>query len=205
MTTMNIPPTEGAQTAPPPETPRRWPKRLAFGVAFAATFGIGNGIGTSTASSTPTTVTHTVTLPGKTVTKTVPVPGATKTVIKTLPVPGPTKTVIKTVPAPPPPVGAQVGLWSGAGNENTPAFNVPASGDYIVSWTYSGNVDNSLGSSQPSNFSIQATNQASFSGSFPNDIAASGHGSTEVTGVSGVDSFNVTAIGSWTIKVVAAQ
>ncbi len=30
--------------------------------------------------------------------------------------------------------------WPGTGNEVTPAFSAPASGNYIVSWNYSGNV-----------------------------------------------------------------
>jgi hypothetical protein len=42
-------------------------------------------------------------------------------------------TVIETVPAPPPPAGSAIGKWSGTGNEVTPAFSAPASGDYIVS------------------------------------------------------------------------
>jgi hypothetical protein len=73
----------------------------------------------------------------------------------------------------------------------------------VVSWSYSGNVDNSFGTSQPSNFAIQNTGDGMGLG-LPNDIAASGHGSTEVTGASGTESFNVQAVGSWTITVKAA-
>jgi hypothetical protein len=143
---------------------------------------------------TASRATTTATLPGKTITKTVPVRG-------------PTKTVIKTVPAPPPPAGSAIGRWSGTGNEVTLAFSAPASGDYIVSWNYSGNVDNSFGSSSATNFSISPTDQNAFEGDLPNDIATSGSGSTEITGVTPghPESFNVQAAGQWTIKVAAAR
>ena len=113
-----------------------------------------------------------------------------------------TVTVTKTVPAPPPPAGTVVGTWSGTGNQATPAFNAPASGNYVVSWTYSGNVDPQMGGAN--NFIINANDQSAMADGLPNDIAASGSGSTEVTGASGVESFNVQATGQWTIKVVTA-
>ena len=113
-----------------------------------------------------------------------------------------TATVTKTVPAPPPPAGTVVGTWSGTGNQATPAFNAPASGNYVVSWTYSGNVDPQMGGAN--NFIINANDQSAMADGLPNDIAASGSGSTEVTGASGVESFNVQATGQWTIKVVTA-
>jgi hypothetical protein len=136
---------------------------------------------------------------GCTTTKTVPGPKVTVTATQT--VPGPT--VTQTVSAPPPAPGATIGKWSGTGNQVTPAFNVPDSGNYIVTWSYYGNVDTSLGSSQATNFSIQETGGGS-GGDLPNDIAASGSGSTEVTSASGTDSFNVQAIGHWTITVKSA-
>ena len=113
-----------------------------------------------------------------------------------------TVTVTKTVPAPPPPAGTVVGTWSGTGNQATPAFNAPASGNYVVSWTYSGNIDPQMGGAN--NFIINANDQSAMADGLPNDIAASGSGSTEVTGASGVESFNVQATGQWTIKVVTA-
>lgn len=134
----------------------------------------------------------------RTVTVTVTVPGPT--VVKTVQVPGPAVTV--TVTAPPPPAGTVIGKWSGTGNENTPAFNAPASGDYVVSWSYSGNDDPSFGGA--TNFSIQATDSSAEGLGLPDDIAASGSGSTEVTNASGVESFNVDAVGSWTITVKSA-
>lgn len=114
----------------------------------------------------------------------------TVTQIQTVPVPGPTITDTA------PPSGAVIGTWSGTGNSNTPAFNAPASGDYIVTWSYSNN--------QGSNFIITATDQGANGFGLPNDIQSSGSGSTEVTGASGTESFNVQAVGSWTIKVVSA-
>jgi hypothetical protein len=146
--------------------------------------------------------THTVTraVPGPTITKTVTVPGPTVTT--TVPVPGPTVTT--TVPAPPPPAGTAIGTFNGTGNQVTPAFNVPGSGNYIVAWSYTGNVDNSLGSSQPTNFSISETGSG-IGGNLPNDIATSGHGSTEVTGAGSTDSLNVQAAGSWTITITSAS
>jgi hypothetical protein len=124
----------------------------------------------------------------------------TVTVVKTVAVPGPVVTV--TVPSSPPPAGTRIGMWSGSGNENTPAFTAPASGDYVVSWTYSGNDDPSSGGA--TNFAIMATDSNAQALDLPNDIAASGSGSTEVTGASGTESFNVQAAGSWTITVTSA-
>lgn len=135
-------------------------------------------------------------------THTVTTPGPTTTATATVEVPGPTFTV--TASPAPPPSGTALGTWSGTGNENTPAFSAPQSGDYVVSWTYSNNTDPSIGGA--TNFSISATDQNAFSGTFPNDIATSGSGSTEITGVTPghAESFNVQATGQWTIKVVSA-
>jgi hypothetical protein len=117
-------------------------------------------------------------------------------------VPGPTVTQTVQVPAPPPPAGTLIGRWSGSGNQVTPSFNAPASGNYIVKWAYSGNVDPSFGGG--TNFAISTTDSNAMGLGLPNDIAASGSGSTEVTGASGTESFNVQATGQWTIKVISA-
>ena len=114
----------------------------------------------------------------------------------------PAPTVTVQVSAPPPAAGTVIGRWSGTGNQVTPAFNAPASGNYIVKWAYSGNVDPSLGAAN--NFIIDANDPNATALGLPNDIAASGHGSTEVTGASGTQSFNVQATGHWTIKVISA-
>jgi hypothetical protein len=123
-----------------------------------------------------------------------------------MPVPGPTKTVIETVPAPPPPAGSAIGKWSGTGNEVTPAFSACQRGLHRVLELLR-NVDNSFGSSSATNFSISPTDQNAFGGDLPNDIATSGSGSTEITGVTAghPESFNVQAAGQWTIKVAAAR
>jgi hypothetical protein len=130
------------------------------------------------------------------ITKSVPVPGPTVTK------PGPTVTVTES--APPPAAGAVIGTWRGTGNQTTPAFNVPDSGNYTVLWSYSGNTDSSFGSSSATNFMVDETTGGGESMGLPNNIAASGQGSTMVTGASGVDSFNVQAAGSWVITVKAA-
>lgn len=174
--------------------------KLVGSVALVATLGIGIGIGAGVGSSHTTAQT--------TVTKTVSVPGPTKTVNHNVvkDVPGPTKTVIKTVtvPAPPPPAGAKVATFNGTGTETTPAFNVPSSGDYIVAWSFSNNDQQGDGGD---NFIMAATSQSVDTISLPNDIATSGHGSTEVTGDSGSDSFNVQAddTASWTVTITAAS
>lgn len=120
-------------------------------------------------------------------------------------VPGPTvtQTVTQTVSPPPPPAGSAVGTWSGSGSSVTPSFNVPASGDYILSWAFSGNDSGGTGGD---NFIINNTNQNNLATSMPNLIQTSGSGSTEVTGASGTDSFNVQSdqTCSWTLKVVSA-
>lgn len=155
-------------------------------VAAGALVGIGAAIGSAGSSSAAT---KTVTLPGKTTFVPEKIPGPT---------------VTKTVPAPPPPAGTTVGTWHGSGTETTPAFNVPASGDYIVSWTFSGNGD---GFGNGGNFIMEVTNPNTLVTSLPDDISTSGHGSTEVTGDSGTDSFNVQAedTASWTVTVVSAS
>ena len=188
MSTTQLPP---RQQLPPKKQHRALTGGGAVVIA-ALLVGIGAAIGlsansTSTQSAGPT-VTKTVTVPGPAVTKTVTVPGPAITV---------------TVSPPPPAAGAVIATFKGSGTENTGAFNVPKSGNYIVAWSYSGNVETSFGQSQPSNFIISETGSG-MSLALPNDIAASGHGSTEVTGANGTDSFNVKAVGSWTITVRAA-
>jgi hypothetical protein len=131
-----------------------------------------------------------------TITRTIPGP----TVSVTVQVPGPT--VTQTVSAPPPAAGTKMGSWSGTGNQVTPAFNAPASGNYIVKWTFSGN--DTDGTPGGDNFSIGATDSAANALGLPNVIETSGSGSTEVTEASGTESFNVQASGSWTITVTSA-
>lgn len=128
-----------------------------------------------------------------------PVPAVTVTQS----VPGPEVTVTETVAPAPPPAGSVIGTFRGSGNQVTRAFNVPDSGDYIVTWTYSGNADDSLGSSSPSNFIVTETGDGVGLG-LPNAIGISGSGSTEVTGADGTDSLNVQAAGQWVITVKSA-
>lgn len=177
--TPTLPPVRPQDQAP--KQMSRWPKRLAIGAAVVVALIVGIAIGAGSNSHTKT---------------------ITRTVTKQVAVPGPTVTVTQTVQAAPPPAGSVIGKWSGTGNQNTPAFNAPASGNYIVHWSYSGNVD-SLGGGG-TNFAITLTDQSAEGLGMPNDIAASGSGSTEVTGASGVESFNVQATGTWTIKVISA-
>lgn len=181
MSTTQVPPQQ-QQQPPSPKKLHRVLKGVGITVAAGALIGIGAAIGSSGSS------TRTVTVPGPTITKTVP---------------GPTVTQQVTVSPPPPATGSVIATFKGSGNENTGSFNVPDSGNYIVAWSYSGNVDTSFGSSQPTNFSIMETGSGMSIG-LPNDIAASGHGSTEITDASGTDSLNVQAAGSWTITIKAA-
>lgn len=163
-------------------------RKIIITAIAVVTFFIGLGIGLaghsgSTAATPQPTVT--VTAPGS-------------------PVAGPTVTVTASPPAPS--TGQVIGKWSGSGNEHTPEFTPPDSGNYVVSWQYSGNVDTSFGDSQATNFTIENTNSDAFGSSLPNDIAASGHGSTEITGADGPDSFNVQSASGckWTITVTGA-
>jgi hypothetical protein len=139
----------------------------------------------------------------------VPGPTVTRTVTRVVKVPGPpvkviTRTVIKDVPTPAPTEGTLLN-YSGQGTSETPSFTAGGSGDYTVTWTYSGNNDSSFGSSTATNFSIQEDGGNDFkSTSLPNDIAASGSGNTGVFGDAGRHTFNVQATGSWTVKVVSA-
>jgi hypothetical protein len=158
----------------------------ATSVTSAATALVGAGLAISIgACGSTSTVTRTV--PGPTVTATVQVAGPT---------------VTQTAPAPQPAAGTRLGSWSGSGNQVTPAFNAPDSGDYVVSWTFSGN--DADGASGGDNFIISANDSGADALSLPNVIATSGSGSTEVTQASGTESFNVQATGSWTITVTSA-
>lgn len=118
--------------------------------------------------------------------------------------PAPAVTVTETVTAAPPPPssGEVIGKYSGTGSAATPKFQVPDGGSFEVSWEYSGNIDDSFGGNQPSNFSVEDIGHGY--GDLPNDIAASGHGSTVVSGDVGTDRLDVQAKGSWTIVVKAA-
>ena len=172
-------------TAPLPPTTRHPRGRRTRDILVITGAGIiigGAGIGIGSANA------HTIT-----VTKTVTVTTTTR-----IPVPGPTTTVTVVAPAPQP--GGVIGRYSGTGSEVTPAFNVPADGNYTVTWSYSGNTDPSAGI--PSNFIVN-DNSGGY-GQLPNDIASSGNGSTEVTGAGATSSLNVKANGSWTLTVRAA-
>ncbi len=200
-TSINPPPVQQPPTSRPPKLVRRW--LYAVGAAVVA-LGAGIGIGAAAASST-TTTTVVKTVAGPTVTKIVPMPGPVHTVyrVKDVPVPGPTQYKTQYVPASQGPTGTTIATYSGTGNQVTGSFTVPASGDYIVKWSYSGNTDPTIGGG--ANFSISDTNSSGMAGNEPNDIAASGSGSTEDTGMSGSQSFNVQATGQWMITVISAS
>jgi hypothetical protein len=102
----------------------------------------------------------------------------------------------------PPKNGATILNYTGHGNRVTSQFTVPDSGNYIVSWSYSGN----SGGYGADNFNISLVGSQALALGLPNDIATSGSGTTEVTGDSGLESFNVQAEGSatWSIKVLSA-
>lgn len=167
-------------------------------VALTAVTVLGTGVAVG-AAATHTTVTNTVT---RTVTKNVPVPGPVTTKTVTVKVPGPVVYRVKYVPASQGPAGTTIATYSGQGNQNTGSFNVPGSGDYIVKWSYSGNSD---GFGSGSNFNISDVNTTGMMGDLPNDIAVTGNGSTEDTGMSGTQSFNVEASGDWSITVISAS
>lgn len=103
-------------------------------------------------------------------------------------------------PAPKTPSDAAVLLnYTGQGTAVTPKFT-SHSGNYVISWSYSGNRDQ-FGET---NFIISEDGGNDYNAlSLPNDIAASGHGSTSVTNDPGTHNFNVDAGSgaSWTIKV----
>ena len=180
---MSVHPTEPLTTATPSLKPRpplyrRW---WAIVIYMIGLFIIGIEIGLAghtTAAANPA--------PPKVVTVTVS--------------PSPSVITVTASPAQPP-AGTKLGSWSGSGNQNTPPFSAPASGDYVVKWTFSGNTD-SFGNG--SNFIINDTDSQAQSFGLPNAIGGSGSGSTEVTGASGTESFNVQSAGSWTITVTSA-
>lgn len=142
----------------------------------------------SPASHTGQSAADAANLPQPTVTKTVQVPVNCKT---------------QYVPASQGPTGTVIATYSGTGTEATGKFNVPASGDYVVKWSYSSNTDPSIGGG--SNFSITPISSSGMSGNYPNDIAKSGSGSTEDTGMSGGQAFNVMATGYWKVTVISAD
>lgn len=169
---------------PPGRRKRRWPG-IMFGIAGGfILLAAGASIGGAAAGN--------------------PHPAATVTATATVPGPDTTETVTESPP--PPAAGTEIGTWSGTGNQVTPPFDVPGSGNYIVTWTYSGNTDTSFGGNSPDNFSIQNTDDGY--GNLPNDIASSGHGSTEITSsTASTARFNVQANGNarWTITVKSAD
>lgn len=189
------PPTAAQPPVPPPSGPERPRRRKHLRGILEAAAGLIALIIIISLAAAAGGKSSTVT-----VTKKVPVPGETQTVTRKVPVPGPTVSVTVTVTAPPPPQGSVIDTFTGTGNQVTPSFNVPADGNYIVGWTYSGNVDTSLGNDTAANFIITETGGGEADG-LPNDIAASGSGSTEVTGAGSTDRLNVQATGSWTITI----
>ena len=198
MSITQVPPQQ-QQLPPTPKKPKEMHpvlKGIVAVLAAGALIGIGAAIGSAGAQS------KTVAVPGPTVTRIVPGPTVNKTV------PGPT--VTKTVPGPSttvaaPPLraatGAVIATYNNTGNQNVGPFNVPASGNYTLTWSYWNNIDPAL--NEGTNFSIVNTGSGISTG-LPYEVASSGHGSTEVTGGIGTDSLNVQATGSWTITIKAA-
>jgi hypothetical protein len=107
-----------------------------------------------------------------------------------------------------PAVPATLLNFTGHGDESTPKFDT--SGDFTVTWSYSGNVDTSFGSSTPTNFiaNMNTSGQGediAFNGA--NDVQASGTGNQTVSGDDGTHYFTVqaSANSTWTIKVITAS
>jgi hypothetical protein len=128
----------------------------------------------------------------------------TKTVTNTVTVPGPVRvipgpTVTKTAPPPAPQAGQIIATYHGNGNDVTPEFNVPADGNYLVTWQFS---DNGDGFGNGDNFIIDNTGDGDGS-SLANDIAISGHGTGEVQGAGSTDSLTVQSGDncSWTLTI----
>ncbi len=84
--------------------------------------------------------------------------------------------------------------FTGHGNESTPSFT--STGDFTVSWVYSGNVDTSTGTATPDNFSAAMNTSGQgedIAFNRPNDIQASGSGNQTVSGDNGSHHFTVQA------------
>lgn len=160
-------------------------KRIIVGIAGAAT---AVAIVGSTAACGTTKTVNTIT-PGPTVTQTVPAPTITQTV---------------TASPPPPATGSKLLDFSGTGTEETPSFNAGGSGDYTVSWTFSGNDQQGDGGD---NFIMSEDGGNDVNAlSLPNVIQTDGSGNTGVTNDPGAHTFNVQADdgSSWTVEVVSA-
>ena len=116
--------------------------------------------------------------------------------------------IANTAPAPaasPPFTPVTLLKFSGSGTEVTPSFTATGNGDYIVYWTFAGNDSSGIGGD---NFIMNEDGGRDFNAlGLPNDIQASGSGSTEVTDDAGMHTFNVQAdqTADWTVKVVSAQ
>jgi hypothetical protein len=134
-----------------------------------------------------------------TATSTAPPPASSSAPVKAVAAPA-----TSAMPTPPPPSTPPQSVTllkvSGMGSEATPHFSSPT-GNYKVSWSYSGNADQYGGS----NFIIteDASNDMNAPLSLPDDIAATGQGSAETAGDPGSHFFNVQSVGSWTITVVS--
>jgi hypothetical protein len=111
--------------------------------------------------------------------------------------------VAKAAPKPAP--APKVLTFTGHGNASTPKFIT--TGDFTVSWVYSGNVDNSFGSSMPDNFAADMYTSGlgqdvmNFNG--VNEIQSSGSGNQTISGDDGTHYFTVQSNGAstWTFKV----
>lgn len=131
--------------------------------------------------------------PGPTVTQTVTGAAA----------PGPTITVTETDTPPPPPADTVIAKYKGHGNQVVGPFTVPDNGDYILTWSYSGNTYHD-GTGIAANFSIDTSGNGY--GDTANDAQASGSGSTEVTGATNASArLNVQATGDWVITIKTAE
>jgi hypothetical protein len=109
--------------------------------------------------------------------------------------PAPAKPAPKPAPAKPVVLLGQ----TGTGTQVTRSFH-SASGTYKVVWVYSNNGDQY----GPSNFIMSEDGGNDFNAlSLPNDIAAHGQGSTEITDDPGTHTFNVQATGTWAVTVVS--
>jgi hypothetical protein len=112
------------------------------------------------------------------------------------------------------PPAPKVFTYTGHGNESTPKFTT--SGDFTVSWAYSGNVDVAFGQSLPDNFSVsmfssgqtevgQTGQDLNFND--PNEIQASDSGNQTISGDDGTHYFTVqsNAASAWTFKITTSS
>lgn len=166
--------------SPPPRRRRRWPWVVGGIVGTVTLVSVVSAVASSSSSA----------------------PAVPHSTVSAAPVP--------TAPAPSTPAAQPVAFKpqtllsdQGMGTQTTRQFTSD-SGNYIVSWVYTGNVQGGIAS----NFILSedgGNDFASDMASLPNDIASAGHGSTEITGDTGTHRFNVQSVGSWTLKVTSEQ